>query len=380
MVQHLKDAHTLLLLGEDEAGVGWESASSSVNLSDDYIDNPSVLRYILEKGITDAGGNPFDGVSAYNPEDELVVMQEELNDFITSVGGLDPDADVVSFLDQADTSAEGDLGTLDVDSAINSVVSKARLQASQIVAEAIASAGTLGNTAIRDRARKGFEARVRRDHLAAMGEFTGPMSDVGAVNTSAFVIGLAKLQRGLDDRLAQFDTEFILPNNQMGVQAFMDAFRTVAQQHLQTKAQVHVQEAQLKNQYILEATRLMTDQNRLRVASEQSLVDLQKQVSSAAIVAYNDEYGQNLDIDVKGQNWDLELFQQGANVLSAVSGSVVSTAAKPSRVSSGLSGALGGAGTGAALGTQIGAAGGPIGTAGGAAIGTAVGLVAGLTA
>lgn len=377
MVTHLKDAHGLMLLGLDSSGDDWE-ASSAIELSGDYIDNPSILRYILEKGITDAGGNPFDGVSAYDPEDDLTNMQDELDEFITSVGALDPDGDVVGFLGQADTAAEGDLDSLDVDSAIASIVSKARLQASQIVAEAVSSAGTIGYSSIIDRARKGFEARVRRDHLASMGEFTGPMADVGAVNTSAFVIGLAKLQRGLDDRLAQFDTEFILPNNQVGIQAFMEAFRVIAQQHLQTKAQVHLQEEQIKNQYILEATRLMTDQNRLRMASEQTVVDMQKQVSSAAIVAYNDEYGQNLDIDVKGQNWDMELFQQGANVLSAVSGSVVSTAAKPSRVSSGLSGALGGASAGVAIGAQVGAAGGPIGAAGGAALGAGVGLIAGL--
>jgi len=375
MVEHLKHSHSLILLGKDAESTpaNWE-ATTNLSTDNDYADNPSVLRYILEKGITDAGGNPFDGVSSYDPEEDLTVMQTELDDFITSVGNLDPDGDVVGWLGQADSSAAGDLDTLDVDSAISSIISQARLNASQVVADAIAAAGTVSYEQVIERARTGFEIRAKRDHLAGVAQFTGPMADATAVNTSAFIIGMAQLQRGYDDRLAIWESEFVVPLNREGVSAFIEAFRSVAQAHLATKAQVHLQEEQLKNQYILEATRLMTDQNRMRVASEGQLVEYQRQVSSANIVAYNDQYQQDLDIDVKGQNWDLELFQQGANVMSAISGSVVPTAAKPSRASSTMSGALGGAATGALIGSKVGGGwgaliGGGIGLIGGGAAG-----------
>jgi len=373
MVAHLKDSHSLMMLGLDSAGSSWLD-SGELNLDNDYVDAPSVLRYIYEKGITDAGGNPFDGVSAYDPEDDLEEMQEELDDFITSVGTVDPDSDVESWLATADAAAAGDLDTLDVDSAISTIIASARINASQVVAEAVASAGTSGYDQVIERARAGFEARAKRDHLNSISQFTGPMADVNAVNTSAFVIGMAKLERDLADRLAQFETEFILPINREGITAFIEAFRVVAQQHLAVKAQVHLAQQQNKANYILNATNLIATQLRAKLQAEQSLVELQKSVSSAKIVAGVDEEQQNLDVDVKGQQWDLELFQQGANILSAVSGSVVPTAARPSRISSGLSGALGGASAMDAAASIIPG----VGTAVGAGVGGAVGLVAGL--
>jgi hypothetical protein len=92
-------------------------------------------------------------------------------------------------------------------------------------------------------------------------------------------------------------------------------------------------------------------------------------------VAQNEEQVTNLEYDVKAQGWDLELFQQAGNILSAIHGSVVPQAGKPSRAQSAIGGAMGGAAVGAQAGTLVG---GPPGAAIGAGIGGIAGLIGGL--
>ena len=74
----------------------------------------------------------------------------------------------------------------------------------------------------------------------------------------------------------------------------------------------------------------------------------------------------------KDATWDLELFTHIEKGIACINGSAVSQGVKGmSKIGAGLTGALAGAATGA----MIGAAGGPIGWMGGAAIGLAAGLL-----
>jgi len=362
---HLRDSHGLIVLGKDGSGENWASSTNALSKDDLYSDNPSVLRYILEKGISDAGGNPFDGVSAYNPETDLDTMQAELNAFMEDVSALEPTEDVPSWLATSSEAADG-LPSIDIDASVQSIVTSARLGASQVVADAVTAAGTTGLESVISRARVSFDARTKRDHLNSISQFTGAMSDMQAVNTSAFVIGLAKLQRGLDDRLASFDAEFVLPITRDGIAAFLDAFKSVALQHLDAKTRMHVADKDIQTRYVMQASSLILEQLRLKMSAGQSNVEMQRNISTANIVALTDEMQTNLDIDTKSQNWDLELFQQAGNIISAVSGSVVPAAAKPNRFLSGLAGGLGGAGTGLVSGGVPGAIlGGAAGAIGG---------------
>lgn len=349
---HLRNSHGLVLMGFDSAGNEWDDVAGVVNLTDTYADQPSVLRYILEKGISDAGGNPFDGVSAFEPLDDLDRMQDELDGFMSSVDTINPEDDIPSWLAVSETAADG-LPTLDVDTSIQSIITHARINASQVVADAVMAAGSQGLDRVISRARVGFEKRAKRDHLNSLSQFTGAMSDMQAVNTSAFVIGMAKMQRGYDDRLAAYESEFAIPFTRDGISAFVEAFRSIALQHMESKARVHVSELENQSRYVMQATNFILEQTRLKTTAEQSSVEMQRMVSTANIVAQTDEMQTNLDIDVKSQNWDLELFQQAGNIMSAVSGSVVPTAAKPNRFLSGLAGAAGGASVGLAAGGPL---------------------------
>ena len=46
------------------------------------------LSFLINQGLTDAGGNPFEGVSAYDPEDDIDAASDRLDLFLTAVDSL----------------------------------------------------------------------------------------------------------------------------------------------------------------------------------------------------------------------------------------------------------------------------------------------------
>lgn len=370
-----ESTHGLLMTGADPGNSKtWLTGAS---FDGDFIDNPSVLRFIQERGLTDAGGNPYDGVSAFDPLTELDDVDERLSEFVAAVDALDVDDDWDTYITKARTESATDIPTLDVDSLMESVTAAARRTVGGAVAEAFERAAEADRDALVAKALAAFSKRHLKEHLKVLNRFTAPMAQGGAINSSSYVVGVALLESEFEDRLAAFDAEFTLPLTREAFSAFMGAYVDSAKAHLQVLAQARLQEQQLKQSYLLEGTREMVGLLRHKMELDRAGTMMTGDLKRQKIIALSEESQQNLDYDVHALQWDMDLFQQSANVLSAQQGSVVPRADKASRVSSALSGGLGGAASGAALGTQIGAAGGPIGATGGAVIGGVAGLIGG---
>jgi len=142
-----QDFHNLIMAGMsvDAAPKTWQSVApgsvDDVYIKDaDYADNPSVLRFIIDKGITDAGGNPYEGASAYDPSEDLATADERFEDFLTLVEALDPATDWGSFLDSAQAEKDTQVPALDVDDIFSSVISEALSRASQATSSAFDAA------------------------------------------------------------------------------------------------------------------------------------------------------------------------------------------------------------------------------------------------
>ena len=147
--------------------------------------------------------------------------------------------------------------------------------------------------------------------------------------------------------------------------------------HMGSTMQSRVSEAGNRQAFVRESVQALAGAVQNHIALEGDSSRLLGELNRVGIVAKSEEYEKNLEYDVKSANWDLELFQQVGNVMSAVNGSVVSDAGKPSRGGSALGGAISGASMGAAVGTAV--APGP-GTALAAGIGAAIGLIGGASA
>lgn len=82
------------------------------------------------------------------------------------------------------------------------------------------------------------------------------------------------------------------------------------------------------------------NRRQLALQAQNNLVSTVAEANRIRIVAKEEEKSRQDEYDVKEATWDLELFQLGGNILSAVSGAVVPTAAKPAPWQSALGGAL----------------------------------------
>jgi hypothetical protein len=118
--------------------------------------------------------------------------------------------------------------------------------------------------------------------------------------------------------------------------------------------------------FVLSSLLLLSQMKGGKIEGEKVASQMFYDIEKASIIAKGEEFEKNLEYDDKSANWDLALFQRGGNVLSAVTGSVVSAPGGPSKTQS----VLGGAASGASMGFMIG---GPIG----AGVGAVGGAIAG---
>lgn len=499
------DSHFLILAGStvDASPVTWDGTTAAdgiPHLGGTYAASPSVLRFILEQGTTAVGGNPFEGVSAYNPDDVLASVEDLKDLFRDDVDVLDPDADWDEILDIVQAEQSGQVPTLDVDALYRAAADFAVSRSTRDAADALQKSNTFTkeagslvlenslndslatSTQIENSTRGGFKELISllepeagtkllafiqdsltmskdvittaidvaeqsvgstvvdnmtevfrqkalSEHLRAINSFAGGMADINAVNSSAFVIGLALQESDFARRVSDFRAQIELQIHSQVIEKYVESFSRVIASYIELferrsaqyleayKAQIsttlqifmqsmpeylksflqsyisHVStntdtsknyfsgiiqarlsEANQKQAFVNNQLAKLSSMRTDKLNARKAVAALASDVGRVRIVAKNEEYERNLEYDFKSANWDIELFQKGSNVLSAVTGSVVSDAGKPSKTQS----VLGGMAAGAALGAEIGTAvPGTYGTAIGAGVGAVVGGVAG---
>lgn len=258
----------------------------------DWLDNTGADT--ITDSITDVmnaalGNSPFTTLSAYDPTTEVAAILAAPTDLETLVDLL---------------SAGTGLDTL-----ISSVLDESRITGS--VTAFAADLDVQADAEIYPR----FEAGMR---------------DIGAVMSSAFVIGRANIASKLAREVSKYEGE--LRYKAWGD----DAIRVI----------------QLKLDYQKAVSQLVADANRI------------------SIVANKEEIDGNILLDEKDSMWDLGVFQHGTNVLAGISGGTAATGAgKPSTTQSVIGGAMSGAATGAMM-----SGGNPLAIGAGAFLGGVAGL------
>lgn len=140
LMTYQQDIHGLLLGGKGGDGAAFDTWTGDVQT---YSTDPSALGFLKERGLTDVGGNPYEGVSTYDPDDEISDIAASIEEFKTKIDLLDEDANFTT--DMAGAKTEYDLlhtADYDVDSAVASVVSYMANIASTQSSEALTKAAT----------------------------------------------------------------------------------------------------------------------------------------------------------------------------------------------------------------------------------------------
>ncbi len=249
-------------------------------------------------------GNPYSGVIAYSPANDIATINTALNTLSTDVSGITDSPLWDSYITQAKTTLEA------------TVFDDATIAAASSAHNAVLDDVFLTDTLPR---------------------FQTGMRDINAVMSSTFVIGQAIIEGFKARDLALFDSKLRLHAQEVKYNMISSA--VTEQFNL----------LQLKISYRKSSTEIIVDSTRINaVLNKEALSD-------------------QLDIDFNEYNWGLTLYQNGANMLGAISGSAVSTK-NGHRSGSTLGGALSGAASGAMIGSAI---------PGGTLIGAAIGGIAG---
>lgn len=279
------------------------------------------------------------------------------NDMVdTYVDGTIADMDD-SFYDGAmdDTYIEGSMGDMD-DSFMDAVTDGTFIDASVVAHETI------------------LESTL---DLTILPEYKGSMRTLGAIDTSAFVVGEAILRKGVVDEVAQYEGN--LRNNI--VQQQIETRKMMLDTRTKLRAELISKKAQLRSDLLNRRIQLRADmillRNKLRGAFQEervktltanmsaliqytsqylstiaALLDSKFRYTQAGILAKKEEYELNVNYVVSDWLWHLDIMQHYANFLGAPGGSAMPVSAKKNETTS----AIGNVASGAAVGAQVGGA------------------------
>lgn len=151
-----------------------------------------------------------------------------------------------------------------------------------------------------DNAQDTFEQDTENTYLRAINRFAGQMSEINAVNSSAFILGMALMENSRQRHIADFRSK-------------------LAMQDRYTALQAKAERAKLE-------------------------IDFQKM----KLVAATDKISQHVEMAVQSEMYGLELWEYGQNMLAAISGGVTGKGKSGNKLQSALAGSLMGGGLGLA--------------------------------
>lgn len=337
--QHMKDAH-----------IDWLGDTSLLT-----VDLTDVMDTAL--GV---GGNPWESASMTDPETDLAEIETRFAELDTALDSLGIETDWTTLVDAVVTKVDTAGVLTDVD--VASIIEDARAGTTLELREAVQAAiEVLDDVTIRSAVRA-FERRSDTARIRSVNRFAGTMSDINAVQSSAFMLGMALIESQHLQSVDEFDAQLTTELYRGAVAAHIDAYKTDFSLRLQERM-----EAKRTRDIILrDASSYLYQSLFSKVDMNRAVTTTLSEIKRLRFVATQEFETTDFDLDYKAAAWDFEVFANASNVLASISGAAAVLPEKKSRAASALGGAVGGAAAGAGLG--------PVGIAGGALLGGLGGL------
>jgi len=337
------------------------------------------------------GNSPWSGESPYNPATPLSDAWTAVCAYNTLVDSLSSSSDWVSAIGNVRNEIDDNLVDeyFVSDSLLDSSGDVIDVTPEDYVGLRVADSKTdidavIDDTYIDDDVM-GYADNLR-DHVdnQEIPNFEAGMRDINAVQSSAFIVGRSVIYSFMNRDIAKYSTqlreglhkqrnEMVMNETGMFVDLKKDVNKMVVNEtELKMRMRMH------RNDMIVNSASEVIRALLARVEFERTVAALSIEAKRIHIVASKEESDEQLAIDENDAQWDLEVFQHGANLLAAIGGGTATPSSgqkKPGAVASALAGGLSGAAAGAMIGAQMGAAGGPWGAAIGAAVGIGAALL-----
>ena len=165
---YVQSLHTALLSGEQ-----WTAEIDAITFTD-----PNHWGNVLDSMLavtSGVGGSPYALVTAYDPTDDIGLVQTRYDDWATELDAIDPSTLMTDWVADAVTLADSAVTTTEINAAVNA-----------------------------------FEARSQAAYLRNVSRFASGMFDIGAVMSSQFGMGLAQMELDRQDQLNDMDARMRL--------------------------------------------------------------------------------------------------------------------------------------------------------------------------
>jgi hypothetical protein len=155
----------------------------------------------------------------------------------------------------------------------------------------------------------------------------------------------------------------------------LQLYGEIFSQTMQKSLQAAAINKENRDRFVIDGSHMLQNALFQTMHLDKDLFALLADTKRLAIVARSEFEAAEIDLDEKHAHWDFNVFERGANLLSAPAGMSAVLPTKPSKASSALQGGLQGAGAGAAIGSVVPGIGTALGAAAGALIGGAAGFL-----
>lgn len=299
---------------------------------------------------------PYNGAAAYDSTADLAANQTRYSTYDALVTALNHQTDWESVVNTArakldDTVTYPRVNLVSFDLAPNAISDSL-----SILTQALANANIVAMS-------DAFEARATPRFLRGVSRFAAGMADIGAVNSSAFIVGLTLLEN-----------DFLQETNKFDAELTHKVYDTVAVPLINANIQAAATQRQQRNVLLSQAVDTMIGSLFNKINSGYQAVVSQADINRLKIQFKEQQLQRDLELDVQDTLWDINAHQLAVNILAGINGAPV----VPRGISTEkavIGGMLSGAGTGAAIGSAVPGIGTVVGAGVGAVLGAAAGFL-----
>lgn len=310
-----------------------------------------------------AADSPYYGETVPDPDTYMdggatTRTQKEVTDQFSLVEGIDEDDDYRRFIEQSVAEVDESDTFPSITTDVESIHTSERTSISSALSAALtAAASAVEDSPIADLV-VAYESRIKKQYLRAMSRHAAYMSDIGAVNSTAFGFGMAAIDRQMLEDIDGYASGLDMQTYQLYMNLYMQTFTETFRSHLSGD----VRRKASRDLAVMQAASDMANLYMYKVSANHNVTSLQAEVNRTRYVAKSEEFRDQLSLEVHDTLWDFELYAYGGNMLATAGGAAM-TPPNMSKSASTLSGALAGASVGALLspvGAGIGAIAGAI--------------------
>lgn len=317
--------------------------------------------------------SPYYNTTAYNPDTTLGDTESVYDSFSTLLDAFDNQDDWNSMYEEArgevDTMfSETDLQTLlaaaatNVDARVTALIRNGDNNIVGIVSSVLqnAIAEALYNPFI-GQAVSQFEDDQQDNLQKTKGRFASSMFDIGAVNQSGFIFGMALLESQHTREIAKYRTSLDMANISEArttiMQYYVNLYNTLLDKYIQANVVMHgadmvhyMENRKDRTMFVIQSVNEMSRLFMSNAGLYANRVQLKASVNQVALAAKIEQANKDLELDVFDSRWDMDVMEYGNKVMASIAGAASMVDRPTNTTQSVLSGALSGAGSLAALG------------------------------